>query len=203
MKWFKDFFTSIKDKDVEEANEEFKKLFPLHGVPKEKYSEVKDTLKAKEDELAELVNEIEELKNSSNENEETKNKLSELEQKQEEIKQKYEEKLNSIQFNSILDKALMEAGAKDIDIAKATVKFDDLTLSDEGDIKGLEERIKEAKENFSYAYKDSDEGFRGTGGAIGNNPKAGAKKLTRSDIEAIQDPLARQKAIAENIELFQ
>lgn len=203
MNWFKKFLEETEDKTTDEVVEEFKKEFPLHAVPKETFNQKASELQAKEEQLTELNTEIEKLSNSNANADELKKTIEDLKLAQEEIKTAHEQKLREIKTASILEKELLKAGAKDIDIAKATLKDFQPELDGE-EIKGLSDAIEKARESYSYAFKSEEkEGFTGTGGAKGNSRMKADTKMTKEDIEAIKDPIARQKAIAENIELYQ
>lgn len=84
--------------------------------------------------------------------------------------------------------------------------LDSIELDDDGKIKDAKKLVKEIQTEWSdYVTVEGTEGANTNGkdgaGHGGGNGGSGTFK-TREEIESISDPIARQRAIAENHELF-
>ena len=176
------------------------------------HSETVDALKTerdkyKEDALKfpEVQKELDELKKAS-EGLDGKNPY---EVKYNELKEEYEKYKADVEHKEILAKKvdaykalLKKVGVSDKRI-DAILRVTDLSgedVTDEGLLKNekaLEENIKNEWSDFIVK--------EGTKGAEVENPSGntGGKSMTRAEIMKIRDASERQKAIAENIELFQ
>lgn len=97
---------------------------------------------------------------------------------------------------------LKEAGVSDkrFDAIMKVTSVDGLELDDEGKIKDSDKVVENIKSEWSeFIVTES------TKGAKTENPPAnnhGDKKMTIEEIDAIEDTAARQKAMAENHELY-
>lgn len=94
-----------------------------------------------------------------------------------------------------------DAGLSEKGIAKALkyADWDSIELTDTGKVKDATKHIKALREEWSdYVVTESEEG------ADTDTPpeNKGGAKMTREEILAIKDTAERQKAMAENHELF-
>lgn len=101
---------------------------------------------------------------------------------------------------------LKKAGVKDTDNGKRyndivrITDFDDIELDDNGNIKDADSVVESIKSEWSGFVATTK-----TTGADTETPPAnnhGDKKMTIEEIDAIKDTAARQKAMAENHELY-
>lgn len=156
--------------------------------------------KADAEKLPELKKELETLK--ANNSDEYKEKYSEIKKQFEdykaEIKAKEVRQAKESAYREILkDASLSEEGIKK---ALKYADFDAIELEDNGKIKDAKAKMKEAKEEWS-AYVVTNEAH---GANISHPPQGSGGKAYKSkeEIMNISDIAERQKAIAENHELF-
>ena len=99
------------------------------------------------------------------------------------------------------EKVAKDAGLTEAGIAKAVkyADWDSVELDEKGNIKDSKALIKSLKEEWPEHIASTT-----TAGAITATPPANGGKgtMTKDEIFAIRDPVARHKAIAENHELF-
>lgn len=145
---------------------------------------------------------IEELKTDD---EATKKQIEEYKTKAEEAENKYNSKIQQIAYDDALNEALKgytfsSAYAKKAVVAE--IKAKELKLVD-GKLMGIDTVINEIKETDPAIFKEADDEGNGKPTFTqGFNQNKGGKKLTKKDIMAITDRNERQKAIEENMELF-
>ena len=114
----------------------------LENITKER-----DTLKAT---LDERDGQLEELKKTSGTNEELKAQIEKLQSDNHEIK-----------INAAVEKALLEAKAKNTKAVKALLQLDGVEFEADGSIKGLSEQIKSIQKDNDYMFNIEDS--KGTG----------------------------------------
>lgn len=124
------------------------------------------------------------------------------------LKREYDEYKASVEAEKSLQakkdayaEIVKDAGLSEKGIAKALkyADWDSIELTDTGKIKDASKHIKALKEEWSdYVVTESEEG------ADTDTPpeNKGGAKMTREEILAIKDTAERQKAMAENHELF-
>ena len=100
----------------------------------------------------------------------------------EEIPAKDDKEVKTLKVNSALEKALTSAKAKNAKAVQALLELgDDVELNDEGNIKGLDEKIKALKKSDAYLFesekkKTSIDGTKpGEGNQGGNGKKLSEK----------------------------
>lgn len=156
-----------------------------------KVTDLEAQLQTANDELSKRDTQIEDLKASTTGNEELQKQLDEFKT----TNANYEEELKRTK----LDNAIKLAVAKD-----ANDPNDVLTLLDkeglelDGDtVKGLDDKLTALRESKAYLF-EQPKGKTGRTPADGNPPQA----LSKDQIMGIKDPQERQKAIRENMNLF-
>ena len=96
---------------------------------------------------------------------------------------------------------IKDAGLSEKGIEKALkyASWDKIELDSDGKIKDAKDHLKEVKEEWAeYVVKESE-----TGAKVTNPPENnGGAKMTKEEILKIKDTTERQKAMAENHELF-
>lgn len=210
-----DIFEMLKDAGVEipadkkEAfNKEFRKTYKSEG----EISKVTEKLETDRDNWKQKATDAEEtLKKFDGVDLETmKTELTGWKQKAEQAEKDYAEKLEQRDFEDALKEEI--SGYKfTSDAAKRAVIADireaGLKVKN-GKILGLSDLIAQMKEKDSSAFVDEQQkqleqhraSFQITKPL---NQQGGGKKMTREEIVGIKDRSERQKAIAENISLFQ
>lgn len=100
-----------------------------------------------------------------------------------------------------LTKLAKDAGLSDSGVAKAVkyASWDEIELDKDGEVKDAKTLIKSLKEEWSEFVQTKGE----KGAETGNPPKSGGGSYnSKAEIMKIKDASERQKAIAENINLF-
>lgn len=130
-------------------------------VGKEKF----DSLEKERDGLREQIKErdkqLGELKKVDPES--LKGQIETLENENKKAKENFEKELKEVKVNSIVEMALVGAGAKNIKAVKALLDLntDELEVTSEGAIEGFEDKLKLIKENDSYLFEDKSKNIGG------------------------------------------
>ena len=119
----------------------------------------------------------------------------------EEYKKDVATKEATAKVRSAYRKLLVESGVgeKHIDAVLRVTDFKDMKLDKEGKLEGSDKLTESIKSEWSGFITN-----KGTKGADVADPPGGSNKttMTKDEIMKIKDTSARQKAIAENIDLF-
>ena len=127
----------------------------------------------------------------------------EWKQKHADLEKKHQEEADAREFNDLLTAAIGEAKGKNAKSIIANLDVDALKSSKNRD-KDIKAAIAKVKESDGYLF-DADDGgtppAKFTGERKGNGGNGGGK-LTREEIMAMPDRVARREAIAKNQHLF-
>lgn len=187
-----------------------RKLLKSMGIEDEKidqiidaHTETVDALKAYKadaEKLADVEKELETLKAKGDNG---------LQQKYDDLKAEYEKYKTDIKNEKILEnkksayrELVKDAGLSDKGIEKV-LKYADwskIEVDSDGKIKEAKDLLKEVREEWAeYVVKESETGAK----VITPPANNGSSKYTsKAEIMKIKDTAERQKAIAENVELF-
>ncbi|WP_353419233.1 phage scaffolding protein (plasmid) [Staphylococcus delphini] len=158
-------------------------------VPRSRLNDKNEEIKELNAELEKRNDQITELQKSVGDNQELQNKLKEYE----DSNAKHADEMNKLKLNTAIKLAVAK-DANDANDVLTLLNKDNLELKDDGSVQGLDDAVKALREAKPYLFGASKKGktpFEG-----------GQPKLTREDIMSIQDPAQRQKAIKENMNLF-
>lgn len=159
---------------------------------------LRDTNKSLETQLAEA------LENAKKTNED---EVNEYKSKYEKEHSDFEEYKNSLEKEKEVNKkklaygeVLKEAGVSDkrVEQILKLANVDELKLDDNGQLLEKESLTKKIKEDWSEFIPN----ISINGEKVSNPPQNNGSKLTKEEIFKIKDTAKRQKAIAENIDLF-
>lgn len=197
-----------------------RKMLKAMGIEDEKIDQIieahSETVNALKDEIAEnkdaaekltgVQKELDKLKADAKEAE-AKGERDPYKVKYEAIKEEYEEYKNGItaketkaEKEKLYTELLKEAGVSEKRIS-AILKVTDLDAIEveEGKLKNSKDIAKNIKEEWADFISKTEE----KGAKVSNPPSGnGGKALTKDEIMAIKDAGERQKAIAENHEMF-
>ena len=167
----------------------------LEGVKSER-----DRYKADAVKLPDVQKELDALKNGSGENPFEK-KYNDEHKAFEDFKKEVSAKELKAKKEAAYKEILKDAGVSEKGVAKVLkyTDWDSVELDDEGKIKDAKKHIKDVKEEWSELIVQ--EGAKGAQTAHPPKTTGGSGK-TKEEIFAIKNPIERQKAIAENHELF-
>lgn len=192
-----------------------RKFLSALGIEEEKaeqiiaaHSETVDGLKAERDKYKEdaeklpaTQNELAELKKKEAGEDPYKEKLEKLKKEYDDYKADVEAKATTAKKESAYRKLLKEIGIpeKRIDTVIKVSDISKLEFDEEGKIKDSDK----LKDNLKKEWSDFI-ATKITEGTPSANPPANTGKgtMTKEQIRAIEDPIARQKAMLENGELF-
>ena len=196
-----------------------RKMLKAMGIEDEKIDQIieahSETVNALKDEIAENKDAADKLTNVQKELDKLKASVKEAEEKNgkdpykvkyEAIKEEYEEykkgiteKETKAEKEKLYTDLLKATGVSEKRIA-AILKVTDLdgVEIDEGKIKNSKDLEKTIKEEWADFITKTEE----KGANVSNPPKGGEKTMTKDEIMKIKDASDRQKAIAENHELF-
>jgi hypothetical protein len=162
------------------TEEQITEVFKLNGLAVNAAKaevETKDTELASLKEQLGLANQqIESFKDLDVEG--IKKAAEEYKTKFEETKLQSQKEIENLKFEHMLESKLINAGAKDVKVAKAILNIEELRSSNNQET-DIETAITKAKETHSYVYKDSDP--VGTGGSMGNTGKSKLLTITKED----------------------
>ncbi|MGX8233958.1 phage scaffolding protein [Bacillus subtilis] len=151
MEWIKNILENHRKEDgtieVDAAMDDIKKEFPKNAVPKDVYNQTADDLKN----ANKLVDD---LKKENKDVEGLQKKITDYEKEVEDLKA---ERLE-IQKTHAIKEALQKEGAADVDYM--LFKLGELEVDEDGNVKDLENKVKELKEANPtfFASEDKDEG---------------------------------------------
>lgn len=156
-----------------------------------KVNALTEELETANNELAKRDEQIKELKDATPDNEELQKQLDEYKANNE----KYEQELQSTRLNTAIKLAVAK-DANDPSDVLALLDKDGLEL-DGNTVKGLDEKLEVLRENKPYLFEQPK-------GKTGRTPTEGdaPQSMTKEQIMGMNDPIARQKAIKENMNLF-
>ena len=188
-----------------------RKMLKAMGIEEEKIDQIIEAhtetvdafkqYKADAEKLADVQKELNELKSKTDDG---------LQKRYDDMKAEYEKYKKEVEDGKLLEakktaytEIVKDAGLSEKGVSKALkyTDWDSIELDDKGKVKNSANHIKTLKEEWAdYVVEE------GTKGADTPKPPVnlGSKKYTnKNDIMKIKDTSERQKAIAENIDLFQ
>lgn len=156
---------------VQENLEENEELILNDGdyIPRERLNDKQDKIEMLENQLEERDNQIEQLKEDTNATEELQNKIEELQEKNENTREELQQQLQQQKKEDEIEKALLKNNARNPKAVKALLDDDNLELTDDGELKGLEDQLEQLKEEEDYLFETGDTGSKGGDDFKGDN----------------------------------
>ncbi len=161
MKWLG---AILNDEKVEDKLEAIKQELPKHFIPKDKYNEQADKLKAKETELEETTGKINELSEkvktlsgSEEEKEALKEQLGKINTDFETFKAEAETRVANIKKKQAIERGLRDANANPDTIDLLIDKFDLATieLDDKDNVKAFDKHLEPLKETRKSLFGET------------------------------------------------
>lgn len=148
-------------------------------IPKSRFDEVNEAKKKLEQDIKTRDEQLEALKKIDAEG--LQAEIEKLQKENKATKEKYEVELRQLRINNAVEKKLIASGAKNIKATKALLDLESLELDEDGNVKGLDEQIKQLQENedskFLFNIQPSNKQFKGfkpgessDGTPVGKNP---------------------------------
>lgn len=178
MEWIKKLIEKHTKDGVLDQEALFKEInqeFPKYAVPKEKYNTLAETNKKLEEDLKVRDEQLEKLKEIDVDG--LKEQIETLQVENRKAKEDYAKELKELQLNSAIKLALT-GKVHDEDIVSSLIKRDELVLSEDGKVIGLDEQIEALKQNKSFLFipeKEEEQiepGFQKVGNPPPNNSEA-------------------------------
>ena len=114
-------------------------------IPKSRFDEVNEAKKKFEQDIKTRDEQLEALKKIDAEG--LQAEIEKLQKENKATKEKYEAELKQIRLNNAVEKKLIASGAKNIKATKALLDLESVELDEDGNVKGLDEQIKQLQEN--------------------------------------------------------
>lgn len=127
-------------------------------VPKTRFDEVNEAKKKAEAIVAERDKQLEALKKASGDAEALKAEIAKLQDENKAVADRYKADLKALLVNSIVERDLFKAGAKNIKAAKALLVDLDKAELDGENVKGLADQIKKLQEDEGSKFLFEDKG---------------------------------------------
>ena len=179
------------------TDEQVDSIIEAHTETVDALKDERDRYKEDADKLAEVQKELDAAKKSAKDAPD----YAALKKEYDEYKASVEAEKSLQAKKAAFEDVVKDAGLSEKGIAKALkyADWDSIELTDTGKVKDATKHIKALREEWSdYVVTESEEGAD-TDTPPGNK---GGAKMTREEILAIKDTAERQKAMAENHELF-
>ncbi len=125
-------------------------------VPKTRFDEVNEAKKKAESIVAERDKQLEALKKSSGDAEALKAEIAKLQDENKAVADRYKADIKALLVNSIVERDLFKAGAKNIKAAKALLIDLDKAELDGENVKGLADQIKKLQEDEGSKFLFED-----------------------------------------------
>lgn len=119
----------------------------------ERYTKLKGQKEDLEQQLATANTTITDLKKATKGNEDLQKKLTDYESKIQTLQQESEAKVRNLTLDHAIDKLLTTNNAKHVDLLKAQFNRDQLEITEDGVIKGLDDQFKAIKESYSDLFQ--------------------------------------------------
>lgn len=138
-------------------------------IPKSRFDEVNTAKKQAEEDVKERDKQLEELKKSSGNVDELKQQIETLQQENKAALEKAESEMKELKLNNAI-KIALTGKVLDEDIVAGLVDRTQILLKEDGSVTGLEEQLKNLKENKAFLFKEEKQqqaastGFQKLGG---------------------------------------
>lgn len=153
LDWLKTILGETYSEEIDKKiSEEIGKNFVARSDFNAKAEEVK-TLSAQ---IGERDKQLKTLSESTENNEALQNQIKQLQEDNKAAKKAFDEQVSELRFNAALDSALVKAGAVDGELVKVKLDREKLALSDDGQVDGLDEQIKNVKESYGFLFQDNN-----------------------------------------------
>lgn len=187
-----------------------RKLLKSMGIDDEKidqiieeHVETVNALKEQRDSFKEAAEKAEDLQRQLDEKgagEDFKKKYDDLKAEFDDYKAGVESEQTRAKVKSAYENLLKEAGIaeKRVAVVMRATDLSEIKLNQDGSIRGADSLKKQIEDEWGDFIVSTEE----RGQKVDNPPTESGKKMTREEISKIKDTAERQKAIAENHELY-
>jgi len=178
---------------LELSDDQVDSVMSIHGSDIEKFKDELDSLKTEKDSLNEQISnrdsDIKKLKKDSGSNEELTKRLTDLQGKYKSDTNELRSQLEQNKLDNALNNALVSANVRNPKAARALLNVEDIKLSDQGSLIGLNDQIESLKESDGYLF---NEGTRTEYNPAGGEEPQGADS---GDNKSISEMAAESRII--------
>lgn len=158
-----------------EQGSKLKEFVSKNFMSKEKFNEINEAKKGLETTIGERDKQLNELKKANAGNADLQKTIDELQSQNKNQKAEYDKNITNLKLDNALNSALTGAKAKNNAAVKAMLGLKDMTLGEDGKIKGLDEAIGKAKEANPWAFEEVKQDIKGAPPANGYKPAEGGE----------------------------
>ena len=200
MEWVKGILKEHIDAEkLDDVIEAFKQEFPKHAMPKDKFNETNQELKAAREQLDEQKKLAEQLTAKADSVEEYEQKLKEWEQQYQELETKSNEKISHITKRTQLSELLVRAGLHENahDLIVDNPKYlDKVEMDDEGKVKDPEALVNSIKQERAGLFIEEQQQSKDTGA---QNAQTAVKDPKEMNMEEYAAWFEQQQTKSKNI----
>lgn len=147
-----------KLKDLGLTEEQIDEVMSINGADIQKaksdYEELTEKNKSLEEQISQRDKDLKDLQAQAKDNEDLSSKYKELQDKYKADKDNFDKQIQTMKFNSAVDKALSDSGVRNIKTIKGLLNNDNIKLSDDGTLSGLDDQIKSIKKSDPYLFNE-------------------------------------------------
>lgn len=197
-------FTQIPE-NIQKKYKDIDLVDSKNYVEKTELDTVNNSIKDYKKQLKDRDKQLEDLKEKAKGNEELTAEIERLKDENKNVAKDYEAKIEKLNFDTRLDKALTGAKAKNPKTVKALLNLENLKLDGE-DIIGLKEQIETLKESDGYLFDENSTETNSNAGAGGtgniDNPGSSATDKVMNIGERLAKQRSEQQKAAKGIDDF-
>lgn len=184
LEWLKKI---LGDSYTEEIDKQVSEQIGKGFVAKTDYNAKNEAYKSLEIQLTDRDKQLEELKKASSNSEGLQKKIEELQTANKTAKEIHEKEISDLKFGYALDAALMTAKVRDSLAVKAHLKTDELKLSEDGNITGLDAQLEKLKADHDYLFEATTPPPTIGGTTPGTSGGKSTNEMTYSELAAYLD----------------
>lgn len=197
-------FTQIPE-NIQKKYKDIDLVDSKNYVEKTELDTVNNSIKDYKKQLKDRDKQLEDLKEKAKGNEELTAEIEKLKEENKNAAKDYEAKIEKLNFDTKLDKALTGAKAKNPKTVKALLNLENLKLDGE-DIIGLKEQLEALKESDGYLFDENNTETNTNAGAGGTgnigNPGSSATDKVMNIGERLAKQRSEQQKAAKGIDDF-
>ena len=187
-----DSFTQIPE-DIQKKYKDIDLVDSKNYVEKSELDTVNNSIKDYKKQLKDRDKQLEDLKDKAKGNEELTAEIERLKDENKNVAKDYEAKIEKLNFDTKLDKALTGAKAKNPKTVKALLNLENLKLDGE-DIIGLKEQLEALKESDGYLFDENSTETNTNAGAGGTGNLGNPGSSATDKVMNIGERLAKQRS---------
>jgi len=203
MEWLKELLkkAGIEEEKLDGVIADVNKELPKHFIPKDKYNETTEAKKTLEADIKTRDEQLDKLKKDAGTSEELKKQIETLQAENKTTAEEWQSKVEKMQRDFALERALTTAKAKNPKAVKALLDMEKVKL--DGDkLLGLDDQLKAIKESDAYLFGEPGKVGGGTNPPDGGNPETNPWKkdnwnLTQQGKILREDPAKATRMKAE------